>query len=291
MPNYTYPDVDPLIAAVKNKFSVTDHDTLEALETDFVVARDRELLHGHGPTGTLDAAHLKAIHRHLFQDVYEWAGRTRDEKVRLSDGTIATEPIIRKAGGKPFMLGARIPGALKAISDRLRKANYLRGLSRDEFATQAADIMAAINAIHAFREGNGRTQRAFIRALAKAAGHTLDFTVISQERMIQASIAANEREDPSIMRRLFADATNPARIAALRRVIAFFVRQEYRWNDHYVATLDPGHAVELTMAGSAGDQFMARTGAEILIGQTSDLPSPMPARGEVFVYEGHTPWA
>ena len=156
---------------------------------------------------------------------------------------------------------------------------------------RAADIMAAINAIHAFREGNGRTQRAFIRALAKAAGHTLDFTVISQERMIQASIAANEREAPSIMWRLFADATNPARIAALRRVIAFFVRQEYRWNDHYVATLDPGHAVELTMAGSAGDQFMARTGAEILIGQTSDLPSPIPARGEVFVYEGHTPWA
>ncbi len=180
---------------------------------------------------------------------------------------------------------------LKAISYLLRKDNHLRGLSRDEFATQAADIMAAINAIHAFREGNGRTQRAFIRALAKAAGHTLDFTVISQERMIQASIAANEREAPSIMWRLFADATNPARIAALRRVIAFFVRQEYRWNDHYVATLDPGHAVELTMAGSAGDQFMARTGAEILIGQTSDLPSPIPARGEVFVYEGHTPWA
>ena len=267
MPNFTYPDVDPDHAAIKNRLGVQTHDELEAFSAPLVAARLSELAAGHGPIGTLDGAHLKAIHRHLFQDAYEWAGRIRDEKVRLADGTIATEPVIRKADGKPFMLGARIPGALKAISDRLRKANYLRGLSRDEFATQAADLMAAINAIHAFREGNGRTQRAFIRALAKAAGHTLDFTVISQERMIQASIAA------------------------LRRVIAFFVRQEYRWNDHYVATLDPGYAVELPMAGSAGDQFMARTGAEILIGQTSDLPSFMPARGEVFVYEGHTPWA
>jgi hypothetical protein len=44
----------------------------------------------------------------------------------------------------------------------------------------------------------------------------VDFTVISQERMIQASIAANERDDLTVMRRLFSDATNPARIAALR---------------------------------------------------------------------------
>jgi hypothetical protein len=58
----------------------------------------------------------------------------------------------------------------------------------------------------------------------------VDFTVISQERMIQASIAANERDDLTVMRRLFSDATNPARIAALRRAIGFFVRQEYRWN-------------------------------------------------------------
>jgi cell filamentation protein len=225
VPNYTYPDVDPDQAAIKNRLGVQTHDALEAFSAPLVAARISELGAGHGPTGTLDAAHLNYIHRHLFQDVYEWPGRTRDEKVRLADGTVATEPVIRKADGKPFMLGARIPGALQAISDRLRKANHLRGLSRDAFATQAADIMASINAIHAFREGNGRTQRAFIRTLAKAAGHTLDFTVISQERMIQASIAANEREDPTVMRRLFADATNPARIAALRRVIAFFVRQ------------------------------------------------------------------
>ena len=39
-----------------------------------------------------DAEHLKALHRHLFQDVYEWAGHTRDEQVRLRDGSIAADP-------------------------------------------------------------------------------------------------------------------------------------------------------------------------------------------------------
>jgi fido (protein-threonine AMPylation protein) len=51
---------------------------------------------GQGPKGEFDTAYLKAIHRHLFQDVYEWAGRTRDDRVMLSDGTIASEPVLRK---------------------------------------------------------------------------------------------------------------------------------------------------------------------------------------------------
>jgi cell filamentation protein len=83
---------------------------------------------GGFPAGTFDAAHLKAIHRYLFQDVYEWAGHTRNQKVRLSDGTIASEPFLRKVDGRPFLVGARIKEALTAIADRLRTANYLRGL-------------------------------------------------------------------------------------------------------------------------------------------------------------------
>jgi cell filamentation protein len=142
---------------------------------------------GGFPAGTFDAAHLKAIHRDLFQDVYEWAGHTRNEKVRLSDGTIASEPFLRKVDGRPFLVGARIKEALAAIAARLRAANYLRGFARQEFAERAADVMADINAVHAFREGNGRTQRAFIRQLAMEAGHELDFSVVSRERMVQAS--------------------------------------------------------------------------------------------------------
>ena len=81
----------------------------------------------------------------------------------------------------------------------MRNTDFLRGLTRETFAVQAADLMAELNAIHPFREGNGRTQRLFMRELAKGAGHNLDFAVVSKERMLQASIAANEQGDPAMI--------------------------------------------------------------------------------------------
>jgi cell filamentation protein len=77
VPNYTLPDAE----TVKNKVGARSHAELEAIEVDFVKARQLE--HAANPriARTFDAAHLKAIHRQLFQDVYEWAGRTRDEQV------------------------------------------------------------------------------------------------------------------------------------------------------------------------------------------------------------------
>lgn len=288
MPHYTYSD-DP-DAAVKNKLGALTHDELEQREAAYVFARDAEIQLGAGPQGQFDADHLKAIHRHLFQDVYEWAGHTRDEKVKLSDGTVATEPLLRKVDGQPFMTGPLIPEALAHIAADLRDAAYLRGLPREEFAGRAAVIMAAINAAHAFREGNGRTQRAFIRELAKEAGHELDFSVVTRERMIQASIAANERGDDTMMQRLFVEISDPARVAALEPAMAALERHGMKWNDLYIATAEPGHAVEVTMAGIAGRHFMARTDAAILVGKTTDLPRPHPARGETFSLKP-TAWA
>jgi len=56
-------------------------------------------------------------------------------------------------------------------------------------------------------------------------------------------------------------------------------------NDRYLATVEPGHHVEVTMAGVAGEHFMARAGAQILIGNTPDLPNPRPERGETFILD------
>jgi cell filamentation protein len=276
--NYTYPGTD----TVKNKFGETDFGKLERREGRAVVARQVEIEAGYGPKGQFDADHLKAIHRHLFQDVFEWAGHTRDEHVQLSDGTIATEPVMHKQGGADFLVGRFIPGALDDLAERLRDADYLRGLSREDFATRAADLMADLNAIHPFREGNGRTQRIFLTELAQDAGHGLDFTVVSKERMIAASIAANDHDDPTMMRRLFNEISDPSRVAALRQAIEFFERRRFPWNDRYLATTEPGRQVELTMVGTAGDHFMGRTRSQILIGNTSDLPDPHPRSHETF---------
>jgi cell filamentation protein len=226
---------------------------------------------------------LKAIHRHLFQDIFEWAGHTRDEKVTLSDGTVATEPLLRKIDGNLFMVAPMIPEALDAIGEKLRAAAHLKALPREEFAESAAAIMSDFNAVHPFRDGNGRTQRVFMRQLTEQAGHELDFSVVSRARMIQASVAANDHGDNSSMRLMFVEISNTARVAALLPAIEFLDSQCFPWNDHYLCTAEPGEAVEVTFAGPAGQHFMARTDSGILIGKASDLPTSRPKRGEVFI--------
>jgi len=276
MPNYTLPDGE----TVKNKLGAGSHDELETREVDFVRLRQNEHLLNPRIPRTFDAAHLKAIHRQLFQDVFEWAGHTRDERVALSDGTTATEPLLLRPGSKPFASGAQISKGLESLSTQLQEADYLRGLSRSEFAARAAGVLSTVNGIHAFREGNGRTQRIFMQELAEEAGHSLDFRVASRERMTQASIAAHEERDIGPMRRMLDEISNPHRVAALTPAIAFLNSMKYPWNERYLATTEPGHAEAVTLVGMNGPHFMARTDATILVGQRADLPKPDLASGE-----------
>jgi cell filamentation protein len=278
LPGYTLQDG----LTLKNRLGATNHEALEAAETDYVRNRLWDFTSAQGPKGQFDAAHLKAIHHHLFQDVYEWAGRTRDERVMLSDGTIASEPVLRKVDGQPFMQGPLIADTLERITGKLRDENYLRGLGREDFANRAAALMVDLNGVHPFREGNGRTQRVFITELAREAGHRLDFSVATRERLVQASIAGNENADPSMMQRLFNEVSDPVRVAALDKAIASLNQHGFDWNNHYVATTEPGHKVDVCLAGVASDQFMARTKTAILIGQFRDLPEPRPQSGQNF---------
>ena len=159
-----------------------------------------------------------------------------------------------------------------------------RRLGREEFSTRAAVLMVELNGVHPFREGNGRTQRVFITELAQEAGHKLDFSVVTRERMIQARIAGNEKNDRAMMQRLFNEIIDPVRVAALRKAIGSSKAQRAQRNNHYIATTEPSHEVDVRLAGVAGDQFMARTKTAILIGQSRDLPEPRPESGQDFTF-------
>ena len=281
MPGYTLKDG----LTLKNKLGAASHEALEAAETDYVRNRLLDFAFGLGPKGGFDVAHLKAIHRHLFRDVYEWAGRTRDERVMLSDGAIASEAVLRKVDGEPFIQGPLIADCLERITGKLRDENYLRGLGREDFSNRAAALLVELNGVHAFREGNGRTQRVFISELAQDTSHKLDFSCVTRERMVQASIAGNERNDPAMMQRLFNEISDPVRVAALSKAVGSLEQHGFAWNEHYIATTEQGHKVDVRLAGVAGEQFMARTKSAILIGQTRDLPEPRPERGQDFTLD------
>ena len=167
------PYVDPNTGILKNKLGLLDTATLDRLEREFVTQR---IVQGP-PAGNFDLDHLKAIHRHMFQDVYAWAGEVRT--VELSKGN------------DTFLHRGRIEVGMNDVHDRLKVQNYLRGIGRDDFAKAAGVIIGDVNYIHPFREGNGRTQLQYLKQLAERAGHAVNLAKLKGLRWIEASRAAN----------------------------------------------------------------------------------------------------
>ena len=167
---YCYPNSRVL----KNKMNIRDAEGLREMERRFAKSREIELL--ESPiNGKFDFKHLCKIHGYLFQDVYEWAGKVRTvdiAKVNL------------------FCRYFAIDVEAKRIFGELKAENYLRELSIGEFCTRLAYYFAEINALHPFREGNGRTQREFIRQLAYQNNYLVNFAKITKDEMIDASIAS-----------------------------------------------------------------------------------------------------
>jgi cell filamentation protein len=171
-------------ACPRNRFNVTDYAELQLVEAPLVASRIGEM-RDRGVTGKFDIPHLQSIHRYLFQDVFPWAGEFR--VVNISKGNANFGPAMH------------IAGALKELFDKLAKENLLTGLAAPAFVERAAFYLGEINAIHPFREGNGRTQREFIRQLGLHAGHPLSWSLVgtgfTQQQMIDASIASHTRGD------------------------------------------------------------------------------------------------
>jgi cell filamentation protein len=83
-----------------------------------------------------------------------------------------------------------VEAALADVLGKLKAERLLAGLAQRNFCIRAAFYLGEINAIHPFREGNGRTQREFIRQLALSAGHPLSWAGLTQQEMVDASIAS-----------------------------------------------------------------------------------------------------
>lgn len=173
---YTYANSTVLM----NKLGLTSQNDLDAFEAEISSARAAEPL----PAGQLDFARYKAIHHHLFQDVYEWAGQVRT--VRLSKG------------GNPFCYPENIESQAMRLFDELQADNHLQALGAIDFSRQAAHFVAELNAIHAFREGNGRSQLTFLALLADYAGHPLDLDRLDPEAMLAAMIASFDGQEDTL---------------------------------------------------------------------------------------------
>jgi len=80
---------------------------------------------------------------------------------------------------------------LKGLFGELSEERHLRGLNQERFASRLAQILGTLNAVHAFREGNGRAQREFVRELAYKNSYWIDWNKDSREELYQASNRAD----------------------------------------------------------------------------------------------------
>jgi cell filamentation protein len=176
---YLYPGTNVL----KNLRGLTDPEHLERFEARQTHRRIAELI-DNAVSGEFDLGHLKAIHRYIFQDVYEWAGQFRTVNI--------------SKGGHLFGVADFLESSLQQVLMKLAAENHLVGLDVYTFADRAAYFLGELNAAHPFREGNGRTQREFLRELGLKAGHYIDWRAVTAQEMIEASQLSHRSGDASL---------------------------------------------------------------------------------------------
>lgn len=166
---YCYPGTDVLI----NHAGIRDPQQLQVYESVYSTLRAMELIQ-NPIQGSFDMEHLKKIHGYLFQDVYPFAGQIRSETISKDSFTFAPFRFIESSG--------------RELLSKLKQEKFLQGMTPEVFSDRAAYYMAEINVLHPFREGNGRTQREFVRELAANAGYVLDWSVRDKNEVLNASI-------------------------------------------------------------------------------------------------------
>ena len=133
-----------------NIAKIDDEKILIAFESFKVSKRIEEL--SEKSVEIKDSNSLLTIHHYLFQDVYEWAGKVRTVNISKD--------------GKPFFDGERFNMGFKYIDNLILEYRALNKTNRKGIAHKLAEILDTVNYLHPFREGNGRTQREFLRVLA-----------------------------------------------------------------------------------------------------------------------------
>lgn len=190
---YVYPGSDVLI----NKFNIRAESELAQKERKWTSIRIYQI-ESTSIKGKFDFEHLKAIHHHIFQDIYTWAGRPRSIDM-----------------GKDLILfcpAKEIASEAQSLFSMLKLDKHLKGIKTSRFIQEAAYYLAKINQIHPFREGNGRAQREFIREPALEDGIILDWSRTNRAEMLSASVAArglNNRKMERVMSRVM---SGPAKI-------------------------------------------------------------------------------
>lgn len=187
---YVYPGTNILI----NKYNCRDEEELKRIET-LSTGGNLAWLQLHPIEGDFDFEHLKKIHYFIFQDIYDWAGQIRDVDI----------------GKNNLFCRARFINdyAETVFGDFYSSCNSNKN-DMDSFVESLAAHYADLNALHPFREGNGRAQREFTRELCLKCGYVFDLTKTRHEEMLSASIESFQKADNTGFITIFRKCVIPA---------------------------------------------------------------------------------
>lgn len=160
----------PGTGVLRNKAGIREQQLLDAFELEMVITRSKEAW----PSGILNHSHYLSLHHHLFQDVYDWAGTIRTVRIGKD--------------GIWFCYPEHIVAEMERLFGWLAMENCFQGLSSREFAGKSARFLSELNAIHPFREGNGRTQMSFLTLLTGNAGLPFNFYALDPQKAMNAMI-------------------------------------------------------------------------------------------------------
>ena len=178
MDPYVYPGTNVL----KNRRDLRELALLAEYEGTMSAFRLAQLA-AKPQLGQFDIPHLKRLHGYIFQDVYDWAGEFRTVN-------------IARPGQFYFAFIDQIVPTLNQLLQSLKAEKHLSGLNPARFSERAGYYLE-LNAVHPFRDGNGRTQREFIRQLALKIGCKAQGSRITREAISAASKLSFQKADSS----------------------------------------------------------------------------------------------
>ena len=121
---------------LKNKLNITDGAELFEAEKELTSIRLQELL-SNPVKGKFDFVHLKAIHKYIFQDIYDWAGKERT--VEIGKGNL-------------FCITSCIQSYADSVFSKYYQQCYNTKNNFDDFVRAFADNYGDVNALHPFRD-------------------------------------------------------------------------------------------------------------------------------------------
>ena len=178
--DYTYNDTEgycyPKTNVLKNKLGIKEDNALTIAERE-ITSIKLLMLYKNPLKRKLNFNALCEIHKTIFEDMYEWAGQ-----IRKGD--------FFSKGNSIFCRGQYIIENANKIMENLHNENYLIGLEKIDFIKRMAYYMGEINALHPFRDGNGRSLREYFRQLSLNANFILDFSKTDKDKLLLADIEA-----------------------------------------------------------------------------------------------------